>query len=290
MKYTFIVNDEYNEKKLFSFLRAFAGISASLIKSVKYDVGGITVNGENAKTNQILRSGDRVMISAGEEDNTLSPCGAEVAIVWESEDIIVFNKPAGMATHPTLNYTDGTLANVYARILLERGERGAFHPTNRLDRNTTGLVLAGKNRLITPLLAKAADKEYLAVVEGVLEKDEGVIDSPIALEEGSIIKRRATKEGLSAVTEYRVERRFGNHTLVRVHMLTGRTHQIRVHFSSIGHPLAGDDLYAGSRELISRHALHCDKLTFTRPFTDERVELSCVLAEDMRLLIESGRL
>lgn len=286
MKYTFTVSEEYNNKKLFLFLRSSAGISSSLIKSVKYEEGGISVNGERAKTSDILSAGDSVEISSGEEDNDLTPFDEAVPIAWESEDIIVFNKPAGMATHPTLNYPDGTLANVYARLLLERGEKGAFHPTNRLDRNTSGLVLAGKNRLITPFLADSADKEYLAVVEGVLESDEGVIDSPIAFEENSIIKRRAAEEGLYAVTEYRVERRFSNHTLVRVHMLTGRTHQIRVHFSSIGHPLAGDDLYGGSQGLILRHALHCESLSFTRPFSGERVALSCPPPEDMRALIE----
>lgn len=290
MTYTFTVTEEYEGKKLFAYLRAFAGISSSLIKSVKYDEDGLAVNGERAKTDYAVRAGDRVTVSAGREENSLSPCYTPVPIAYESEDIIVFDKPAGMAVHPTLNYPDGTLANVYAGLLASRGEVGAIHLTNRLDKNTSGLVLAGKNRLVTPLLAKSADKEYLAVVEGIVEENEGIIDRPIAFEGDSIIKRRTADEGLSAVTEYRVIERFSNHTLVRVHMLTGRTHQIRVHFSSVGHPLAGDDLYGGGTKLISRHALHCARLLFTRPFSGERVVLESPLPEDMSALIGSGLL
>ena len=195
-----------------------------------------------------------------------------------------------MATHPTRNYKDGTLANVYARILSERGERGSFHPTNRLDRNTSGLVLAAKNGLVTPALAASAKKKYYAIVEGVFADDAGRIDSPIGLADGSIIKRKVSPDGLPSSTVFRVVKRFKEHTLLEVETLTGRTHQIRVHMSSIGYPLAGDELYGGDEKYIKRQALHCAEISFICPFKEEHISLVSRLPDDMLKLIEGEKL
>jgi 23S rRNA pseudouridine1911/1915/1917 synthase len=204
-----------------------------------------------------------------------------VPICYESLQAIVYDKPAGMATHPTLNHADGTLANVYAARCMQRGIAAQFHPVTRLDKNTSGLVLAAKDRYATPLLAGSVQKEYVALCEGVLQPNEGEIDAPIARKAGSIIGRCVNAAGAPSVTRFVVEERFETHTLLRVKTLTGRTHQIRVHLSHIGHPLAGDTLYGGHQTLIDRHALHCDKIRFTEPTNPNMVSLQCSLPQDM---------
>jgi len=285
MEYIYTVSTEFDGKKLSVFLRFGCGVSASLIRSVKYTPGMLQVNGQDAHTNRVLRAGDRVRLETFPEQSALTPCDIEVPIVYESADIIVFDKPAGLATHPTRNYPDGTLANVFARLMQERGEAGNFHPTNRLDKNTSGLVLAAKNRLSTPLAANSAKKSYIAIAQGTFDAKQGVIDAPIGLSQGSIMARCVRADGAPSVTEYRVLQQMADHALLHIETHTGRTHQIRVHMAHIGHPLAGDDMYGGSTDRISRHALHCARLSFTEPATGQTVCLESPLPDDMRALV-----
>jgi len=287
MVYEFTVGAEYNGKKLGSFLRSSALMSGSLIKTVKFAEDGILVDGETAKTDYILRRGQTVTVSVPASANLLTPSSISVPVVYENEHAIVYDKPAGIATHPTLNYPDDTLANVYAAHLKSSGaQEDSFRPVNRLDKNTSGLVLAAKDRYAAPLLARSSRKEYYAIAEGVLEEDRGRIDEPIARESESIIKRSVQPGGAPSVTEYEVLERFENHTLVRVTPYTGRTHQIRVHFAHIGHPLAGDTLYGGSDGRIARTALHCAILRFAEPVTGREVKVVSQLPEDMKNLLD----
>ncbi|MEG2258731.1 MAG: RluA family pseudouridine synthase [Oscillospiraceae bacterium] len=284
MKYEFKVDEQNNNIKLGVFLRK-CGISCSLVRSVKYREDGIEVDGVRAKTNRLLCEGQTVQINLpNTENNILSLCDADVGIAYESENVIVYDKPAGMATHPTLGQKDGTLANVYAALLCSRGVNDAFRPTNRLDKNTSGLVLAAKSRYAAAQLSKSSDKFYLAIAEGIIE-DCGVIDEPIGRDPNSIIKRCVSAEGQPSITEYEVLKQLKAHTIIKVHTLTGRTHQIRVHMSWIGHPLAGDTLYGGDGTLINRHALHCGELVFSEPVSDERVTVRSALPADMEELI-----
>ena len=284
MKYEFKVEQRDEGSRLGAFLRR-SGVSCTLLRSLKYREDGIEVDGARARTDLVLRAGQTAAIQVPDAETALPPSDAAVPVVYESRDVLVYDKPAGMATHPTLNQREGTLANVYAALLISRGQTGSFRPTNRLDRNTSGLVLASKSRFGTEALAKSARKRYLALVEGDVAAD-GEVVAPIGRSDGSIISRCVREDGQFAHTVYRVERRFGSHTLLSVETLTGRTHQIRVHMAHIGHPLAGDDMYGGSRARIGRHALHCGFLTFTEPVTGESVSLESPLPDDLRALVD----
>lgn len=284
MTYRFIVPEEYDQKKLRVFLRGGCSLSASLLHTVKYLEDGLMVDGVRAKTNQVLRKGQRVTVHLPQGDTGLSPYAADVPIAYEDDDVIVFDKPAGMATHPTRNQPDATLANVYAAHARNRGDEPVFRPINRLDKSTSGLVLAAKTRYAAPLLAKNADKVYIAVCAGAFEDDEGEVDAPIARSETSIITRAVRPDGAPSVTRYRVLLRAENYTVLQVVTLTGRTHQIRVHMAHIGHPLLGDTLYGGA-PLLARHALHCVKMSFLHPRNGQRVTLDSALPADIAELV-----
>lgn len=169
----------------------------------------------------------------------------------------------------------------------QRGTPCPFRPVNRIDKNTSGLVLAAKNSFAAPLLAAHFQKVYRALAEGILPRGEGTIELPILRAEGSIICRRTGKEGKPSRTDYRVLAAAGGHTLLRAVPVTGRTHQIRVHFAALGHPLAGDDLYGGSRALIGRQALHAEEITFQSPFAPQPVRVCAPLPEDFLQLMDA---
>lgn len=285
MTYHFIVNADDDGKKLGIFLRGAGRLSSALIRSIKTTENGLLVDGAPVHTNYIIKVGQTVTVQFLPRENRLSDCLIPVPIIYEDAQVIVFDKPAGMATHPTLGHPDHTLANVYATLTRKRGEPDAFRPVSRLDKNTSGLVLAAKDRYTVPLLA-GARKRYWAVTEGVLKNDCGVIDAPIAREKDSIIKRRIDSGGAPSRTAYEVVERLDGHTLLRVTPATGRTHQIRVHLASIGHPLAGDTLYGGCDALIARHALHCAELWFARPSDQEEIHLESLYPQDMQDLID----
>lgn len=188
-----------------------------------------------------------------------------VNVVYEDAFAVVLEKPPHLAVHPTLNYPYDTLANGYAAWAAQQGISPVFRPVNRIDKDTSGLVLAAKHAYAAPLLARNVEKLYYAVVEGELPLGPGVIDAPIGRQAESIIGRCVTPDGKPSRTEYTILEAENGLSLAACVPVTGRTHQIRVHFASIGHPLAGDDLYGGSRECIGRQALHCARQSFRVP-------------------------
>ena len=208
----------------------------------------------------------------------------DVEAAYEDDDIVVFNKPANMATHPSIYHYRDTLGNCFAAKYPDC----SFRAINRLDRNTSGLCLVAKNQLAAANLSFAAnnhpDKIYYAVVCGKIT-DSGEIIAPIGRVGDSIIKREVSENGLFAHTVYEPIAFSNEYTYVRVILKTGRTHQIRVHFSHIGHPLAGDDLYGNNTKDIARQALHCGEISFIHPTTRKLTVVKAEPPQDMQKLI-----
>ena len=286
MRLTFVVGENWQGRRLSDFLRR-QGMTGGLIRTVKYLPGGITADGEPAHTNLQLRAGQRIVVTLPPEPETSVPAEEiPLEILYEDAFAVVINKPAGLLVHPSAPGCTGTLAGGWRYLMEQRGTPCPFRPVNRIDRNTSGLVLAAKNSFAAPLLAAHFQKVYRALAEGELPVGEGSICLPIQRAEGSIICRRTGNEGKPSRTDYRVLAVGSGHTLIRAVPVTGRTHQIRVHFAALGHPLAGDDLYGGSRALIGRQALHAEQITFLSPGKEQPVTVDAPLPQDFAALLD----
>ena len=254
-----------NGALLRNFLRQCA-VSTELARAVKFRGGGFFADGEPILANRRVYPGQVVSFELPLEHDGVEPQPEiPVRVVYEDAFAVVLEKPPHLAVHPTLNYPRDTLANGYAAWAVQRGMSPVFRPVNRIDKDTSGLVLAAKNTYAAPLLAQNVEKLYYAVVEGELPLGPGVIDAPIGRRGDSIIGRCVTPEGKPSRTEYTIIKAEKGLSLAACVPVTGRTHQIRVHFASIGHPLAGDDLYGGHRDRIGRQALHCAEQRFRVP-------------------------
>ena len=261
----FTVPPQADGLRLGVFLRR-AGVSASCIKAVKHQGDGFFADDAPLHTDQPVHAGQTIRFTLPPEPPTsVTPQPVPFTLVYDSEFAAVVDKPAGLAVHPTLNYTDGTLANGWLYHLQASGRTGVFRPTNRLDKNTSGLVLLAQNAYAAPLLAASARKCYLALAEGEMPPGPGCVEAPLGRRGDSIIGRCVRADGKPSRTDYLVLAAGGGHSLVACLPRTGRTHQIRVHMAHIGHPLAGDTLYGGSDALLQRHALHCAVLAFAEP-------------------------
>lgn len=277
------------ECTLGDFLRRDRGFSASAVRRLKQTPDGVRVNGRFARTVDKVFPGDCVTALIEDRKCSAAPNFSLFSeVVYEDDDVIIFNKPDNMPVHQSIRHRDDTLANVFAARCEKSGVQAAFRPINRLDRNTSGLCAAAKNSVAAYKLSKTLQKEYTAICEGSLINDSGRIDAPIAREGESIIRRTVDEGGQRAVTNYTVFKRIDGATAVRVRLETGRTHQIRVHFAYIGHPLLGDELYGGDASLIKRQALHCSKLEFIHPVTGESVKINSELPEDMKRILNEN--
>lgn len=283
----YIVPPEADCQRLGIFLRT-QGVTAALIKSVKYNGDGFFADGAPLHTDQPVHPGQQISFALPPEPPTsVTPQPVPFAIAYEDEFAAVLEKPAGIAVHPTLNYPDGTLANGWLYHLQQQGKTGVFRPVNRIDKNTSGLVLCAQNSFAAPLLADSAQKCYLAIVQGILPLGPGQVEAPIARRGDSIIGRCVREDGKYSLTQYNVLAVGTGHSLVAYTPCTGRTHQIRVHMAYIGHPLAGDTLYGGSDSILSRHALHCAVLRFTHPVSRQAIRIQSELPSDMAVLAHS---
>lgn len=284
---SFIVNAKYDGYSVRDYLRS-VGVSSSVIKKIKYTSEGIILNEQRVHTNDIVHTGDIASFSIpAETECYVLPQDLPLDIVYESMDTIVLNKKAGQVVHPTRGYNTDTLANAYCGLMQSRGTVKPFRPINRLDRNTSGLVLCAQNVISASFLSQNVSKVYYAIVEGKLPIGKGVINEKIDMCSNSIIKRCVSSNGKCSITEYEVLAANANFSYVKVMPITGRTHQIRVHFSYIGYPLVGDDLYGGSTELMKRHALHCAEITFKEQYEKDAIKIIEPLPRDMSTLLES---
>ena len=277
------------ERPAKAYLMGACGISSGLWKRIKHS-GTFAVNGMPAiAARTMLRAGDIISYELPIISSVI-PEQLPLVIVYEDEDLLVLDKPAGQLVHPTTREAHGTVANAVLGLYAARGTRLDFHPCHRLDRNTTGLLLIAKHPEVQYQIAKqdALVREYLALIEGSLTPAEGTINAPIARALPSIILRCVSPDGKPARTHYRTERTDGRHSLLRLRLETGRTHQIRVHLAHLGHPLLGDDLYGGSMDEITRHALHSARLTLTHPRTGEHLTIEAPLPMDMAHIVRSN--
>lgn len=275
---TYEITAEQAGTKIGDFLRR-AGYSRHVIIHLKKTENGILLNGEWAYVGQFLKEGDHleIRIIESESSEQIVPAELPLDIVYEDEDLLIINKPADMPIHPSINNYDNTLANALMWYYQQKGETFVYRCINRLDRDTTGLLIVAKNMLSGGILSDMSKKreiqrEYLAIAEGEVPQ-EGVIDAPIARKEESVIERCVDFEkGDRAVTHYwRLDYRNG-YSLVRLKLETGRTHQIRVHMKYIGYPLTGDYLYNPDYRILDHQALHSWKLAFRHPVTGAQMQ------------------
>lgn len=277
----FKIDDKNSGLMIRDFLRNF-GVSSALLTKLKQDENGIKLNGKFAKAIEVLKSGDNLTVNIKNSGKMPEKFECEnVKVAYNDEDILVLNKPPLMPVHESRNHRGDTLANVAACYM---ESDCAFRAVYRLDRDTSGLVLIAKNELAASKLAGKIKKDYYAVVSGKFE-GKGTIDLPIRRVQESIIERGVFDDGERAVTHYEAIKTDGESTLLKLNLETGRTHQIRVHFSHLGVPLLGDTLYGGSCEKINRQALHCKTIYFTHPITHEKITVDCDFPKDFRGLI-----
>ncbi|WP_125152588.1 RluA family pseudouridine synthase [Clostridium rectalis] len=280
-------------KKIREYLRNNLKLSGRLIKSSARD-GRIMVNGKRVNLRYMLKVNDVIEIAiTKDESQNIEPEKMNIKVVYEDEDLIVVNKEPYMVVHPTKSHQSGTLSNGLLYYFREKGEKCIVRLVSRLDRDTSGLIIIAKNQFSHMALARDMQKdnfkkEYIAIVHGVIEKDEETIDEPIYRSEEGSMKRVVDSRGQKSVTHYKVLKRFKNSSLVHLKLETGRTHQIRVHLNYLKHPLFGDVLYGENYEdsnYIKRQALHAYKLTFPHPRTGQLLKLHCELPEDMERLL-----
>ncbi|MEW4353776.1 RluA family pseudouridine synthase [Streptococcus pneumoniae] len=290
MRFEFVADEHV---KIKNFLKKHE-VSKSLLAKIKFRGGDIKVNGIKQNATYLLDIGDVVTIDIPKEEGfeTLQAVRKDLEVVYEDDHFLILDKPAGVASIPSVNHSN-TMANyVKAYYIHQEYENQQVHIVTRLDKDTSGLMLFAKHgyahaRLDKQLQKKTIEKRYFALIkgEGTLE-EQGEIIAPIARDENSIITRRVAKGGKYAHTSYQVVARYGDIYLVDIQLHTGRTHQIRVHFSHIGFPLLGDDLYGGSlTDGIERQALHCHSLKFYHPFREEVLTLESPLPNDFQALI-----
>lgn len=281
------VADRDDGRLLRDVLRGSMGISQRLLHALKFE-GEITVNGQPVTVRARVRSGDEVRLRLEEAaDQRVIPEQLPLKLVHEDADILVVDKPAGSLVHPVPPEPTGTLANAVAWYFQEQGLHQPVRVVTRLDRDTSGLVLIAKHALAQHFYASNPDavtKHYLALATGQLTATSGLIDAPIGINPDNPVTRQIDLLGKPAQTSYQVLRQSPLGSLLALQLLTGRTHQIRVHLAAIGHPLLGDSQYGGSRQLIARQALHSAELHLRQVRSGKLLDLCCALPPDMRLV------
>lgn len=288
------VNTQADGKSVLEIMRQELGFSAAHVRHLKFREDGILVNGRRVTVRYVLKSGDLLTLAAEDTESgeALLPVALPLSIVYEDGDVVIPDKPADMPTHPSCHHHTDTVANALAFRYAEQGIPFVFRPISRLDRNTSGLLTVARNRIAAAALTRAMQarqikKQYIAILCGTPPKSEDLIHTHMRRTAQSVILRESCSPdegGEPALTRYRVLCSDNGYSLVCAEPLTGRTHQLRVHFAGLGCPIAGDDLYGSSCDAIGRHALHSAMLSLPLPSERGRIALTAPLPEDMRTL------
>lgn len=289
----YIIDEDSAGLRVEQFLRRkrYSGQNLSEIKRMPKS---ILVNGVHYYMRQELSTGDHLQVRICETQNSgkIPPTKLPLDIIYEDEDLLVLNKPAGMPIHPSLNNYTNSIANALAYYFQSQGKPFIFRCCNRLDRDTSGLTIVSKHLVSGSILSdmtkyREVHREYLAIARGSVTPSEGTIQAPLGRKEGTIIERTVDWEhGEDAVTHYKVVKEANGHSLVSLRLETGRTHQIRIHMKYLGYPLIGDYLYNPDMEYMTRQALHSHHMEFTHPITGEHMSFTAPLPEDMARVMQ----
>ena len=288
------VGEQQNGISLSQFLKDEVSASKPIIH-FWMDHQKVRLNQKPAHHAAKVSTGDQIIIDLfATEESDVTPEYGELEVLFEDEHLLVVQKPAGRPTHPNEKGQTGTLANLVAFHFQANGEEKRVRHIHRLDQDTSGTVIFAKHRLAHAVLdqmlsKKAIKRTYLAIAQGLFKKKKGTIQAPIGRDKHHAVRRRVSPSGQSAKTHYEVfqlNKRL-QMTAVKLQLETGRTHQIRVHLSSLGHPLAGDTLYGGKRDLINRCALHAKQVDMNHPFTGEKLTIEAPLPPDMAELMDN---
>lgn len=289
----YIIDEDSAGLRVEQFLRRkrYSGQNLSEIKRMPKS---ILVNGVHYYMRQELSKGDHLQVRICETQNSekIPPTKLPLDIIYEDEDLLVLNKPAGMPIHPSLNNYTNSIANALAYYFQSQGKPFIFRCCNRLDRDTSGLTIVSKHLVSGSILSdmtkyREVHREYLAIARGSVTPSEGTIQAPLGRKEGTIIERTVDWEhGEDAVTHYKVVKEANGHSLVSLRLETGRTHQIRIHMKYLGYPLIGDYLYNPDMEYMTRQALHSHHMEFTHPITGAHMSFTAPLPEDMARVMQ----
>ena len=289
----YIIDEDSAGLRVEQFLRRkrYSGQNLSEIKRMPKS---ILVNGVHYYMRQELSTGDHLQVRICETKNSekIPPTNLPLDIIYEDEDLLVLNKPAGMPIHPSLNNYTNSIANALAYYFQSQGKPFIFRCCNRLDRDTSGLTIVSKHLVSGSILSdmtkyREVHREYLAIARGSVTPSKGTIQAPLGRKEGTIIERTVDWEhGEDAVTHYKVVKEANGHSLVSLRLETGRTHQIRIHMKYLGYPLIGDYLYNPDMEYMTRQALHSHHMEFTHPITGAHMSFTAPLPEDMARVMQ----
>lgn len=292
MRLAYVNSSKYSNVK--EVLKAEFSMSDRLLLKLK-KLDKIYLNGNVTSVNHPVLENNLIecYLDYEEDNSNIVPTEMPLNIIYEDEAYIVVNKPAGIPVHPSMDHYTDSLSNEIAFYFNQIGLKKKIRPVNRLDKDTSGIVIFAKNEyiqecLVRQMKSKEFIKKYIAVVNGNLDNLEGTINAPIARKEGNIIERCVSETGDIAITHYKVLKRKTDFDIVECILETGRTHQIRVHFAYLGHSLLSDTLYGTSSSLINRQALHAYKVEFTHPLSKKKVKYIATVPEDLNKLMENA--